>query len=109
MRDLVDQLKVLADESRLKLLFALEKKDACVCELASFLKLTQPTVSSHLKLLRQAGWVDYTKDGKWVNYALTRDPQKLRFLAELRGMIPDIAALEEEIGRINGVCRETLK
>ena len=71
MRPLVNLFKVLSDENRLKILFALGEKELCTCELSFYLKVTDATVSSHLKQLRQAGLVDYRKEGKWVIYFLT--------------------------------------
>ena len=42
----------------------------CVCELQGALQIAQPSVSKHLKLLGEAGLVDYKKEGLWVNYYL---------------------------------------
>ena len=70
MRDLVNVFKALGDESRLRILKLLEKKSHCVCELTFVLGSSQPTISGHLKVLREAGLVDYEKDGTWVNYHL---------------------------------------
>ena len=49
----------------------LQQKTMCVCELQGVLGLAQPTVSKHLKILEEAGLVDYRKDGLWVNYFVT--------------------------------------
>ena len=73
MRDLVNILKALGDESRLRILKLLEEKPYCVCELTFVLGSSQPTVSGHLKVLRDAGLVDYNKDGIWVNYHLCQE------------------------------------
>ena len=42
----------------------------CVCELQAALGIAQPTVSSHLKVLEEAGLVESAKEGQWVNYSL---------------------------------------
>ena len=73
MRNLVNIFKALGDESRLRILKLLEEKPYCVCELTFVLGSSQPTVSGHLKVLRDAGLVDYDKDGVWVNYHLCRE------------------------------------
>ncbi len=109
MRELVDLLKVLADESRLKIIFALEKKPACVCELAFFLKLTQATISSHLKQLRQAGLVDYKKDGKWVEYFLSDNDTFRTMMTQLKLYIPDRDKFDYEMNRIVDINRDNLK
>ncbi len=48
----------------------LEKKKMCVCELASVLGISQPSVSRHLKKLKKAGLIDYEQEGFWTNYYL---------------------------------------
>ena len=79
MRDLSDELKVLADPTRLKILdFLLEPVQSCCsrddgvcgCDLETFLGLTQPTVSHHMKQLVEAGFVSAEKRGRWVYYEL---------------------------------------
>lgn len=71
-------LKALADENRLRILALLKaseniKKDICVCEIQSIIGLSQPTISSHLKVLENAELIEYKKNGLWVNYYLRRD------------------------------------
>jgi len=67
-------LKALADENRIRMLYLLnERKDLCVCEIREIIGLSQPTISSHLKLLENSGLVTYSKDGKWVNYSISSE------------------------------------
>ena len=62
-------IKALADKNRLRMVYLLnEKKDLCVCEITDIIGLSQPTISSHLRLLENAGLVESDKDGLWVNY-----------------------------------------
>ena len=63
--------KALGDPVRLRLLSMIASgPDAgvCVCELTPAFELSQPTISHHLKLLRQAGLVDCERRGTWVYY-----------------------------------------
>ena len=62
--------KVLADPTRLKIVEALELEELCVCDIASLIKLTQPSISHHLKALRQTGVVKYRKSGKMALYSI---------------------------------------
>jgi ArsR family transcriptional regulator len=62
--------RALADETRLRMLSLLEKREMCVCEITIALGLTQPTASHHLGILENAGLVRGRKDGKWVFYGL---------------------------------------
>lgn len=71
--DLSVLLKALADPMRLRLvsmIAAHEGGEACVCDLTEPLGLTQPTVSHHLKVLADAGYLTRTKRGTWAYYAL---------------------------------------
>ena len=71
MKSFIKIMKALSDPNRVKILKILQhKSDMCVCELKSLLHIAQPTVSKHLKILEEAGLVEYRKDGLWVNYSL---------------------------------------
>jgi len=62
-------IKALADENRIRIIYLLKvKKNLCVCEITNIIGLSQPTISSHLKLLENAGLIESHKDGLWVNY-----------------------------------------
>ena len=66
-------LKALADPARLRLLSmvaAHDDKEACVCDLTEVLGLAQPTVSHHLKVLSDAGFLTRSKRGTWAYYRL---------------------------------------
>lgn len=85
-QELAGVLKAIADPARLQLLSLIqahEGGEACVCELTSPLHLTQPTVSHHLRVLREAGLVEREKRGVWVYYRAV--PQALGALAEVIG------------------------
>ena len=65
-------LKVVAEESRLKLLCLLNNKQHCVCELMEHVSMSQSLVSHHLKDLKKAGVVRDKKEGLKVYYSLTK-------------------------------------
>ena len=48
----------------------LQIKQLCVCEITEMLSLATATVSNHLKVLREAGFITEEKDGKWINYMI---------------------------------------
>ena len=67
--------KALGDETRLAILgFLLAKGDAlCVCHIEDYVKeLSQPTISHHLRLLREAGLVVSERRGTWVYYSVNK-------------------------------------
>jgi ArsR family transcriptional regulator len=66
-------LKALADPARLRLLSVVAAhadREACVCDLTEPLGLSQPTVSHHLKVLMDAGFLTRSKRGTWAYYRL---------------------------------------
>jgi ArsR family transcriptional regulator len=71
MKNFIKVMKALSDPNRVKIIKILQQKSMCVCEIQGALELAQPTVSKHLKILEEAGLVDYLKDGLWVNYYLS--------------------------------------
>jgi len=70
--------KALADPVRVQLVDVLRKHagKVCVCELVPLFDLSQPTVSHHLKVLREAGVVDSERQGLWAYYYVTPDSLK---------------------------------
>lgn len=81
---LAGALKVLADPTRLRLLSLIQAQpdeEACVCNLTKPLGLTQPTVSHHLRVLREAGLVEREQRGSWAYFKVS--PAPLAALREL--------------------------
>lgn len=70
-------LKLVSDESRLKLLCMLTKSEHCVCELMEQVSLSQSLISHHLSDLKEAGLVVYQKRGLRVYYSLTKKGKEI--------------------------------
>lgn len=70
MERLINLYKALGDPQRLTILQLLSGREMSVCEIMVELKLSQPAVSHHLKILRQYGMIEYCKQGKLVFYSL---------------------------------------
>ncbi|MEU9486915.1 metalloregulator ArsR/SmtB family transcription factor [Streptomyces decoyicus] len=71
--ELAKVFKALGDPVRLRLLSMIASRaggEVCVCDLTPAFDLSQPTISHHLKLLRQAGLIDCERRGTWVYYWL---------------------------------------
>ncbi len=62
--------KILGDTTRVKILFALDKNEMCVCDIANVLSMTKSSISHQLSTLRRSGIVKCTKRGKEVYYML---------------------------------------
>jgi len=67
---LSDLFRVLADETRTRILYLLSEQELCVCDLAHLLYMTPPAVSHHLRLLRVTRLVRSRREGKQVFYTL---------------------------------------
>ncbi|MDX1873204.1 metalloregulator ArsR/SmtB family transcription factor [Mycolicibacterium sp. 120266] len=84
--DMAVKLKALADAVRLQLFSAIASREggeACVCDISDGIEVSQPTVSHHLKVLRDAGLLTSERRGSWVYYALV--PEALLSLGVLLG------------------------
>src|SRR5260221_7541894 len=71
--EMAQVLKALGDPVRLRLVSLIgahQGGEVCVCELTTGFDLTQPTISHHLRVLRQAGIIDSERRGTWVYYRL---------------------------------------
>ena len=82
MADIADRLRLLADPTRQKILGFLlapvqsccsREDGVCACDLETFLGFRQPTISHHMKLLVEAGFVTAEKRGRWVYYELNSE------------------------------------
>ena len=92
--DLAVMFKALADPVRLRLFSLIAARggdEACVCDLTESFELSGPTMSYHLKLLREAGLVSSERRGTWVYYRLV--PQALEQLAGVLTPTPALAGL----------------
>ncbi|WP_280235850.1 ArsR/SmtB family transcription factor [Nocardia cyriacigeorgica] len=82
--ELAAVFKALADPVRLRLLSAIAARaggEACVCDLSAGIDVTQPTISHHLKVLREAGLLTSERRASWVYYRVV--PHALTRLAEV--------------------------
>ncbi|MDD6307390.1 MAG: metalloregulator ArsR/SmtB family transcription factor [Clostridiales bacterium] len=80
--------KAFGDENRIQILQLLKDGEKCACHLLEGMKITQPTLSHHMKLLCDAGIVTGRKEGKWMHYSISE--KGLREMEEyLAQLIPE--------------------
>jgi ArsR family transcriptional regulator, arsenate/arsenite/antimonite-responsive transcriptional repressor len=81
---LANLLKALADPTRLRMLnlLAQQTEPLCVCDITAQFDQHQPTISHHLRLLREAGLVDCEKRGVWAYYWVTEVGRQRLLLVE---------------------------
>jgi len=80
MDDVARTFKALSDETRLRIIKLLEHGELCVCDIAAALDMIQPKVSFHLGILKNAGFLNGRKQGKWIHYRINNSDLFKRFL-----------------------------
>ena len=103
--------KALSDFNRLRILKALQSKVLCVCEIRALLELANSTVSQHLKILKEAGFILESKDGKWVNYLINSTPTDKRVSAILSSLdfwMNDEDVIIKDKNVIKNLCRDDI-
>lgn len=108
-RALHDRLSALADPIRTRLLLLLERHELTVSELRTIVQLPQSTVSRHLKVLADAGWVLAREDGTSNRYR--HDPRELeagtrRLWTSVREELQSLPAARRDAERVKGVLAE---
>lgn len=66
-------LKALGDETRVKIFDMLTQGEICACKLLAEFKITQPTLSYHMKILCESGLVSGRRDGVWMRYSINME------------------------------------
>lgn len=81
----VDVFKALGDSTRLRILELIKNGEKCICEIIPGTGKSQPTVSQHLRILRQAHLVEQRKEGTniWIH---AKDKQIYQIINEIRSM-----------------------
>ena len=78
--DLAELFKVFGDSTRIRILWALDEAEMCVCDISYLLKMSQSAISHQLRVLRDAKLVKSRKEGKIVYYSL--DDEHVRKIFE---------------------------
>ncbi|MBI5953763.1 MAG: winged helix-turn-helix transcriptional regulator [Chloroflexi bacterium] len=95
----------LSDPNRLLILYALNEKPLNVTELTNELGLSQPTMSRHLKVLRERGLVQTVRNGTVITYSLS-DPRLIQALDLLRSVMRE--RLTYQANLINEISQENV-
>ena len=76
----VDRTRALGHPARLRALAMLRTGELCVCQITEVLGLAQSTVSTHLRELKRAQLITEHKEGRWVYFGLSTDPDARRWI-----------------------------
>lgn len=80
MQDMLKIFKALSEETRLRILKLLEHGELCVCDIVAALGMSQPKVSFHLSVLKDARLIKDRREGRWTHYNLDDSEMFRRFL-----------------------------
>lgn len=97
IKEVVQQLKALADEGRMTLFLILWRRESCVCELMDIMGWEQSRVSHQLKLLRFAGLVENKREGKWMIYFIPEEVRRDELLSVITRRVTLPADIERRI------------
>jgi ArsR family transcriptional regulator len=111
MREYLRVMKAAADGTRVKILKMLQQRELCVCEMQSVLRISQPSVSRHLRLLEEADLVRSEKNGMWSNFRLARPEESNVYsrviLDHLRDWLQDDPVMNGILEQVKTVDRAT--
>lgn len=111
MRTVSETFKALSDPNRLRIVMMLKTKPLCVCEISAILELANSTVSKHLSILRQAGFIVDEKSGRWVNYRLATEeesPLAHQLLDQVAGSLAASKEIQADQLALQSVNRVTI-
>jgi len=108
MADSIRLLRALADETRLRILNLLSRRELCVCQIMEVLGIGQSKASRHLAHLRHAGLVTDRREGLWIYYSLTQPSgelhrQVVQWLRQAEHEVPMAATDLQALGNL-GEC-----
>lgn len=106
MENIALTFQSLDDATRLRILaLLLEEGELCVCDLVAVLQLPQSTVSRHLSLLKNAGWLKDRREGVWIHYSLNRSLTSIQqFLVPvLKNFLAGTKTAAEDLERLRSL------
>ncbi|MGN7232810.1 ArsR/SmtB family transcription factor [Priestia megaterium] len=82
-------LKLLGDKTRLSMMKLLQTNECCVCELVEIYDASQPSISQHLRKLKDIGLVKEKRKGQWIFYSINQTHKHYDFLVRILDSLPN--------------------
>ncbi|WP_425590061.1 ArsR/SmtB family transcription factor [Fictibacillus sp. S7] len=79
----------MGDKTRLTIVVILKHRDCCVCELNEVFDMSQPSISQHLRKLKDSGLIQEERRGRWVYYSLILQSEIYPLIDDLLAHVPD--------------------
>lgn len=97
-------LKLLGDKTRLMMMKLIDNQACCVCEFVEIFQVSQPSVSQHLRKLKDLGLVEEERRGQWIFYSINKSNKYYPFIKPILDQLPNqdykLKELEEKGTRI---------
>lgn len=103
--------KILSDNQRLRIIKMLQIRPLYGCEIMSILNLAASTVSQHLSLLKNAGFIIEKKEGRWTKYYINSSAQDERIVAILTSLdfwIGNLESVEKDRVKVKSIKKNAL-
>ncbi|HWO96850.1 metalloregulator ArsR/SmtB family transcription factor [Fictibacillus sp. Mic-4] len=99
-------LKLLGDKTRLTMVAILNHRECCVCEFLEVFTMSQPSISQHLRKLKDAGLLNEEKRGQWVYYSINTESELYELVEDLLQYVPDQVEQLNKIdaSKVNARC-----
>lgn len=104
MEKIISKLKALGDSNRFRIVMMLKNRPMCACELLEVLDIAGGTLSTHLKILKNAGLLDQKKDGRWIEYTL-KDSGAIDLVNNIQNYIKDKDIINDDLNKIMNLDR----
>jgi DNA-binding transcriptional ArsR family regulator len=98
-------LKLLGDRTRLTIMALLQIKELCVCELLEVFDMSQPSISQHLRKLKDAGLVKEERRGQWIYYSINTDSDAFPLVENILQYVPEQTEKMQQILKSNPTLR----
>lgn len=98
-------LKLLGDKTRLTIVSILKQRECCVCELLEVFDMSQPSISQHLRKLKDLGLVQEERRGQWIYYSLNQSSDLYKLLEDILEHVSDQTEKIKQIEKSNPTLR----
>ncbi|AST92563.1 ArsR/SmtB family transcription factor [Sutcliffiella cohnii] len=90
-------LKALSDKTRLSMVALMQHHECCVCEFVEIFKMSQPSISQHLRKLKDIGLVKESRRGQWIIYSLNDQHDHYPLLKSILSHVPNLQEKMDEL------------
>jgi ArsR family transcriptional regulator len=98
-------LKLLGDKTRLTIVGILKQRECCVCEFQEVFDTSQPSISQHLRKLKDVGLIKEDRRGQWVYYSLNLQSDLFGLIGDILEHVPDQSEKIKQIEKSNPALR----